>query len=146
MPLSLAVGFAMIDVLLAVQHVRAGPVGLAAATSPSTARRAGPDWFSFARLRDALCAGCCGRSCRSRWLLVPAYLVVGLACSSGWSAASWGTEIFPTVDAGQFQLRLRAADRHAHRAHRADRQAGPGGHQAKKSGRRTWPSRSATSA
>ena len=41
-PLSLAVGFAMVDILHAVQHVRAGAVGLAAATtitSPPTVNR-----------------------------------------------------------------------------------------------------------
>jgi multidrug efflux pump subunit AcrB len=44
---------------------------------------------------------------RLRWLVAPAYLVVAaLALFLGWQTL--GVEIFPKVDAGQFQLRLRA--------------------------------------
>ena len=45
MPLSLAVGFSMVDLVPAVQHVRAGPVGLAAprhTSLPSDARQRRP--------------------------------------------------------------------------------------------------------
>ena len=49
------------------------------------------------------------RVVRRRWLVVPAYLAgAGLVDLSS-SAGALGREIFPTVDAGQFQLRLRAA-------------------------------------
>jgi multidrug efflux pump subunit AcrB len=44
---------------------------------------------------------------RLRWLVVPAYVAAAVAIV--WFAGRpLGTEIFPTVDAGQFQLRLRA--------------------------------------
>ncbi len=48
-------------------------------------------------------------SCRIRWVLVPSYFVlVGLVI---WLVGSQlGKEIFPIVDTGQFQLRLRAPD------------------------------------
>jgi multidrug efflux pump subunit AcrB len=42
-----------------------------------------------------------------RWLLVPAY-AIGAAALIWFAGRPLGTEIFPTVDAGQFQLRLRA--------------------------------------
>src|SRR5207248_9229536 len=46
-------------------------------------------------------------SVRLRWLVVPAY--VAAAAALIWFAGRpLGTEIFPTVDAGQFQMRLRA--------------------------------------
>ncbi len=45
---------------------------------------------------------------RGRWLVVPAYLAAAGAVV--WLVGGQlGTEIFPTVDAGQFQFRLRAA-------------------------------------
>jgi multidrug efflux pump subunit AcrB len=44
---------------------------------------------------------------RLRWLLVPAY-VVGAVALVWLFGRRLGTEIFPTVDAGQFQMRLRA--------------------------------------
>ena len=42
-----------------------------------------------------------------RWVLVPLYLIVAGAAVA-LLAARPGTEIFPQVDAGQFQFRLRA--------------------------------------
>src|SRR5262249_61570867 len=66
---------------------------------------------SFARLRKAY-AGCLQGALRLRWGLLAAYLgLTGLLI--GWwvlGHAGLGTEIFPTVDTGQFQLRLRAPD------------------------------------
>ncbi len=48
-----------------------------------------------------------GKVMSARWLLVPAYLVFAAAII--WLGGSLlGREIFPAVDAGQFQLRLRA--------------------------------------
>lgn len=44
-----------------------------------------------------------------RWLTVPLYLVVCGAILR-WSVAQVGVEIFPSIDAGEFRLRLRAAD------------------------------------
>ena len=41
-PLSLAVGFAMVDLVPALQHLRAGPLDLAAPPSPSVRRGRGP--------------------------------------------------------------------------------------------------------
>ena len=85
-PLSLAVGFAMIAVLFPVQHLRAGAVGLAAAPPsrrPDAAARGlvlvRPAADRYARS----CAGCCagdGWSCG-----VPGF---GRARSSGWWAAT----------------------------------------------------------
>jgi multidrug efflux pump subunit AcrB len=106
-PLSLAVGFAMVTSYFlsstfvpvmsvwVLRHYHAAPHG--------TAGR-----FSFARLRDNF-ARTLGVIMPFRWAVVAAYVVVaGLVI---WLVGgSLGKEIFPTVDAGQFQLRLRAAD------------------------------------
>src|SRR5205085_8801443 len=44
---------------------------------------------------------------RLRWLVVPAY-IAAVAALVYLAGRPLGTEIFPTVDAGQFQMRLRA--------------------------------------
>ncbi len=46
---------------------------------------------------------------RLRWLVVPAYIVAALV-GTFFLGRSLGTEIFPQVDAGQFQFRLRAPE------------------------------------
>jgi multidrug efflux pump subunit AcrB len=46
---------------------------------------------------------------RLRWLVVPAYLAVCLAIV-GLLGPRLGVEIFPTIDAGEFRLRMRAPD------------------------------------
>jgi multidrug efflux pump subunit AcrB/predicted AlkP superfamily pyrophosphatase or phosphodiesterase len=46
---------------------------------------------------------------RLRWLVVPAYLIVCLA-TIGLLGPRLGVEIFPTIDAGEFRLRMRAPD------------------------------------
>ena len=46
---------------------------------------------------------------RFRWVLVAAYLAVSLAII-GLVGSRLGTEIFPTIDTGQFRLRMRAPD------------------------------------
>ncbi len=60
----------------------------------------------FARLR-ATYAGFLGRLMPLRWITVPVYLILaGLVAWIGGGLV--GREIFPAVDAGQFQLRLKA--------------------------------------
>src|SRR5205085_9241114 len=47
----------------------------------------------------------------ARWIVLTVYVVVSLGLVGWWlllDHAGVGTEIFPIVDAGQFQLRLRA--------------------------------------
>jgi multidrug efflux pump subunit AcrB len=105
-PLSLAVGFAMVaSYLLSSTFVPVLSVWLLRHYHPGPGGR--PGWFSFARLRGAYARGL-RALLRVRWLLVPAYLAAAAAVL--WVAGRQiGREIFPTVDAGQFQLRLRAA-------------------------------------
>jgi multidrug efflux pump subunit AcrB len=106
-PLSLAVGFAMItSYFLSSTFV---PVMSAwVLRHYRSEAHAKPGWFSFARFRTAF-----ARSLQVimpvRLVLVGVYIIVtGLVI---WLVGGrLGTEIFPTVDAGQFQLRLRAAD------------------------------------
>jgi multidrug efflux pump subunit AcrB len=66
----------------------------------------GGRWLSFARLRDAY-AGLLTGLLRVRWLLVPAYLA-GAVLLVWFVGRQVGQEVFPAVDTGQFQLRLRA--------------------------------------
>ena len=128
-PLSLAVGFSMVASYLLsstfvpvlsvwlLRHVHldgasadAAPVG--AADGSLRHRRLFPlGWLrvlSFDRFRrgyERLLA----RIVRFRWGLVAAYLVVSLAIIWG-LGSRLGTEIFPTIDTGQFRLRMRAPD------------------------------------
>jgi multidrug efflux pump subunit AcrB len=106
-PLSLAVGFAMItSYFLSSTFVPVMSVWVLRHYHAEGDRR--PGWFSFTRFRQAFT-----RSLQAimplRAALVGIYIiVVGLII---WLVGGRvGTEIFPTVDAGQFQLRLRAAD------------------------------------
>jgi multidrug efflux pump subunit AcrB len=103
-PLSLAVGFAMVaSYLLSNTFVPVLSVWLLRHYhAPAQSER----WFSFARFRDAY-AGVVRGAVRLRWVWLSAYVVVaGLVI---WRAGGEvGREIFPRVDAGQFQLRLRA--------------------------------------
>jgi multidrug efflux pump subunit AcrB len=101
-PLSLAVAFAMVtSYFLSSTFVPVMSVWLLQHYhAPAT------DHGLFARLQakysDAVTA-----LLRRRWLLIGGYAVV--AAGVIWLAGSQlGMEIFPTVDAGQFQLRLRA--------------------------------------
>jgi multidrug efflux pump subunit AcrB len=50
-----------------------------------------------------------GAAMRLRWIVVPAYLAIAVAATV-FLGQLLGTEIFPQVDAGQFQFRLRAPD------------------------------------
>ena len=96
-PLSLAVGFSMVaSYLLSSTLVPVLSVWLLKAHPPAhdTARTS---WF----------AGLIKATAAARWLVVPVYLTVtALAVAVGFRLV--GTEIFPTVDAGQFQLRVKA--------------------------------------
>jgi multidrug efflux pump subunit AcrB len=103
-PLSLAVGFAMVmSYLLSNSFVPVLSVWLLrrhhAPHGPS-------GQFSFALVRDAY-AGLVRRAVGLRWVLLPAYFVVAVAVIV-LAGSQVGREIFPRVDAGQFQLRLRA--------------------------------------
>jgi multidrug efflux pump subunit AcrB len=97
LPLSLAVGFAMIaSYLLSSTLVPVLSIWLirgSHGSGESALRNA------YRTLLDALV--------RIRWFLAPAYLLaVGLLLAN--LAPRIGTEVFPTADSGQFQVRLRA--------------------------------------
>lgn len=104
-PLALAVGFAMISsYLLSSTFVPVVSVWLLRHHAPPPSDR--PGRFSFAAFRN-LYARLTARLVRLRWLVMTAALVLcALGIAVGWTAL--GREIFPRVDAGQFQLRLRA--------------------------------------
>ena len=139
-PLSLAVGFSMIDVLPAVQHVRAGAVGLAAAALPPSRTTSAPGRFSFARLRDGY-AGLLRAVMPLRWV-AGRRLTSSVAGLLIWLVGGQlGTEIFPTVDAGQFQLRLRAPTGTRIERTEAARRAGAGRHQGRGRAGQRRPSR-----
>jgi len=123
LPLSLAVGFAMMTSyflsstfvpvlsiwLLRHYHPASGAASapreseLGALTQPRS-----PGYFSLARLQ-AMYAGAMHFVMPFRWVLVPAY-AVGIGLVIWLVGGRLGREIFPTVDTGQFQLRLRAPD------------------------------------
>jgi multidrug efflux pump subunit AcrB len=103
-PLALAVGFAMIvSYLLSSTFVPVLSVWLLRRShnAPGASDRS-----LFGRLRDGY-AWTLGGVLRLRWLIVGVY-VVAAALVIWFVGGRLGTEIFPTVDAGQFQLRLRA--------------------------------------
>lgn len=105
-PLSLAVGFSMVtSYLLSSTFVPVMSVWLLRHYHPES-QAAGR--LSFARFRSVF-AGALQSVMPWRWAVVGAYLVVaGLVI---WFVGTrLGTEIFPNVDTGQFQLRIRAAD------------------------------------
>jgi multidrug efflux pump subunit AcrB len=99
-PLALAVGFAMIaSYVLSSTFVPVLSVWL---LKPQHAGRAGEPGFAARAFARAV-----GWAGAARWLLVPVYLAV--ACGVVYLAGRQvGTEIFPRVDAGQFQFRLKA--------------------------------------
>jgi multidrug efflux pump subunit AcrB len=106
-PLSLAVGFSMIaSYILSSTFVPVLSVWLLRHFRPGETGSA--ERSSFARFR-ANYAGVLQSILRHRWILVGAYaaaaaLIIWLA------GGGLGREIFPAVDSGQFQLRLRAPD------------------------------------
>ena len=105
-PLSLAVGFAMVaSYLLSSTFVPVMAVWVLRHQGERHAS-AGGGWFE--RMRDRY-ARMVGGLMKTRWVLVPGYLVVaGLVV---WLIGKrLGTEIFPSVDTGQFQIRFRAPE------------------------------------
>jgi multidrug efflux pump subunit AcrB len=107
-PLSLAVGFAMVSsYLLSSTFVPVLSVWLL--RHHHHLRVGGePRTSAFDRLRDVY-GRAVGAFVALRWLIVPLYLA-GAAALIGLVWPMLGLEIFPRVDAGRFQLRLRAPD------------------------------------
>jgi multidrug efflux pump subunit AcrB len=106
-PLSLAVGFAMIaSFLLASSLVPVLSVWWAG-KGTHVGRDAGgsPDWVE--RLRTRL-AALLHRLAPGRWLLVAGYLAVAIGATAA-VGRSLGREVFPSSGARTFQLRFRAA-------------------------------------
>jgi multidrug efflux pump subunit AcrB len=106
-PLALAVGFSMVtSYLLSSSFVPVMSVWLLRHYHPDAHAETGR--FSFARVRSGFARGL-GAIMPLRWLIAGAYLAAaGLVI---WLVGgSLGKEIFPAVDTGQFQLRLRAPD------------------------------------
>ncbi|MDR3632544.1 MAG: efflux RND transporter permease subunit [Isosphaeraceae bacterium] len=105
-PLSLAVGFAMVaSYLLSSTFVPVLSTWLLRHHHHLRREREHErSWFE--RGRDHY-GRAVSRVVRWRWMVVPAYLVATLAVI-GLLGTSLGLEIFPKVDAGRFQLRLRA--------------------------------------
>jgi len=123
-PLSLAVGFAMVSsyvlsstvvpvlsVWLLKHH---GSEEEGGRVPGESGRRSGYlsslrhhlSWLSFARAQAAFGAGV-GGLVRRRWLVVPVYVAVCVALLWG-LGPHLGTELFPQVDSGEFVLRFRA--------------------------------------
>lgn len=105
-PLALAVGFAMAaSYLMALTFV---PVMAAWMLSAGAGPRRAEGPFSFSAVRVAY-AGALRRVVRFRWPVVAGYLLLagGLIALLG---GRLGMEMFPAVDTGQFQLRVRAPD------------------------------------
>jgi multidrug efflux pump subunit AcrB len=102
-PLSLAVGFAMItSYLLSSTFVPVLSVWLLRNTHRHAERQTQSNMGSFF-------AGFLSFTTRWRWLVVPVYLLATLLLILV-LGSQLGTEIFPQVDAGQFQFRLRAPE------------------------------------
>jgi multidrug efflux pump subunit AcrB len=106
-PLSLAVGFAMVaSYMLSSTFVPVLSVWLLRHRGAAGERRAQRTTFDRAQtIYGRAVAGVV----RWRWVVVPAYLAASLAVIV-LVGRTLGLEIFPKVDAGRFQLRLRAPD------------------------------------
>jgi multidrug efflux pump subunit AcrB len=103
-PLSLAVGFAMVtSYLLSSTFVPVLSTWLLRHHQLDRGRKT-----AFERVQESY-GRAVGGIVRWRWLVVPAYLVVSLALVF-FVGRTLGLEIFPKVDAGRFQLRMRAPD------------------------------------
>jgi multidrug efflux pump subunit AcrB len=109
-PLSLSVGFSMVaSYILSSTFVPVMSTWLlrhAHADAQQSSR-----WFSMARLQDGY-AWLLGGVLKVRWLLLAVYLAVPALLVGWWwiGHPGLGTEIFPKVDSGQFQLRVQAPD------------------------------------
>lgn len=104
-PLSLAVGFAMVaSYLLSSTFVPVLSVWLLKHQHQPEGRSARRSRFD--RFRESYGRGL-GSVVRLRWLVVPAYLALTGLVTYG-VGRQLGLEIFPRVDAGRFQLRIKA--------------------------------------
>jgi multidrug efflux pump subunit AcrB len=109
-PLSLAVGFSMVtSYILSSTFVPVMSTWLLRHYQPDAHQSS--RWFSMARLQDGY-AWLLRGVLRVRWLLLAAYLAVPALLVGWWwiGHPGLGTEIFPKVDSGQFQLRVQAPD------------------------------------
>ena len=104
-PLSLAVGFAMVSsYLLSSTFVPVLSTWLLRDRAPHGGHA--PRRTFFDTIRDGY-GNVVGGIVRLRWAVVPAYLVATLVAAYG-IGVGLGLEIFPRVDAGRFQLRIKA--------------------------------------
>lgn len=102
-PLSLAVGFAMLaSYLLSSTLVPVLAAWLLRSSTESGSDRVG----AFARLQERY-GSFSARLMKARWLVFAVYLIIafGVIALAG---TRLGTDIFPNVDTGMFQLRMRA--------------------------------------
>ncbi|HEV3118905.1 MAG TPA: efflux RND transporter permease subunit [Gemmataceae bacterium] len=109
-PLSLAVGFSMVtSYLLSSTFVPVLSTWLL--RHYQAPAHAANGWFSFNRFTDTY-AWLLQGVLRVRWVLLGAYLALAVLLVAWWLVGHTGvgTGVFPTVDSGQFQLRLRAPD------------------------------------
>lgn len=106
-PLSLAVGFSMVTAyFLASTFVPVVSTWIIRTHQPKDAASAAESRFSFARFQNSY-RRTLQRIVRVRWLVFGAYLI-GALLVVVFVGRQLGAEIFPRVDAGQLQLRLRA--------------------------------------
>lgn len=109
-PLALAVGFSMVvSYLLSSTFVPVFSTWLLRHQHLDAS--AGTKWFSMTRLQNGY-AWLLRGVLRARWLLLLGYLAVPVLLVVWWlwDHPGLGVEIFPKVDSGQFQLRVRAPD------------------------------------
>jgi multidrug efflux pump subunit AcrB len=109
-PLALAVGFSTVaSYLLSSTFVPVVSVWLLRHYHAADSGHKG--WLSMARLQDGY-AWVLRGVLRVRWLVLAAYLAVPVLLVAWWLGdhPGLGVEIFPKVDSGQFQLRVRAPD------------------------------------
>jgi multidrug efflux pump subunit AcrB len=107
-PLSLAVGFSMVtSYILSSTFVPVMSTWLLRHFHPDSHQSS--RWFSMARLQDGY-AWLLRGVLKVRWLLLAAYLAVPALLVGWWwiGHPGLGTEIFPKVDSGQFQIRVQA--------------------------------------
>ena len=103
-PLALAVGFAMVASYL-LSSTLVPVLAIWVLRTQHHAHAAGPSQFD--RFRDQYHDFSAG-VVRGRWIVVPAYVAVA-SLIIVFVGGTLGRAIFPTVDAGQFTLRMRAA-------------------------------------
>ncbi|HYV37343.1 MAG TPA: efflux RND transporter permease subunit [Gemmataceae bacterium] len=107
-PLSLAVGFSMVtSYFLSSTFVPVLSVWLLRHYHPETTANASR--FSFDRLRERF-FGWLNQVARLRWAVLACYAGVAVALVLWWVVGhpGTGTEIFPNVESGQLQMRLKA--------------------------------------